>query len=310
MVDFPGRAGFDERNKHVTQKTLAPHMLRPASNGMQERTLHLTAQDGTGLAGSVWDVKKPRILVVWLHGFAEHRRRYQNFGNWLSSKKIAFAAVDLRGHGDSEGKRGFIKRFEEYYRDIAAMLHWAKNNYPGAKFILGAHSHGGLVAARYVEEGALPLKLAALILTGPFLGLATVPPAWQKNLVLRAARVFPAMPIPTGIDPAFLSHDPDVVLAYKHDPLVFRSARARWLAEVLKHQRLVQNKAPSIKIPTLVMQGMADRVVSVDAVRRFYAGLETKKRWIGYDDGYHEILNEPNRETVYRDMFAWIKKTV
>lgn len=275
---------------------------------MQERTFHLTAQDGIGLAGSVWDVKKPRLVLLWLHGFAEHRRRYLNFARWITEKKIAFAAVDLRGHGESEGKRGSIKRFEEYFQDVTAFLHWARNTYPRAKFALGSHSHGGLVAARYVEEGALPLSLAALVMTGPFLGLATTPPGWQKDLILRMAKVFPGMSVPAGIDPAHLSHDNDIVMAYKHDPLVFRSARVRWLAEVFKHQRLVQSKAPSIKIPTLVMQGLDDRVVSPEASRRFYGALETKKHWIGYEAAYHEILNEPQRETVYRDMFNWLKR--
>ena len=65
---------------------------------MQERTFHLTAQDGLGLTGSVWEVKKPRALLLWLHGFAEHRRRYLHFARWLSEKKIALAAVNLRGH--------------------------------------------------------------------------------------------------------------------------------------------------------------------------------------------------------------------
>lgn len=276
---------------------------------MQERTFHLTAQDGLGLTGSVWEVKKPRALLLWLHGFAEHRRRYLHFARWLSEKKIALAAVDLRGHGESEGKRGHIKKFEDYFRDVTAFLHWARNTHPNTKYILGSHSHGGLVAARYVEEGALPLSLAALVMTGPFLGLASPPPGWQKDLVLRASRVLPSLAIPAGIDPDFLSHDKDVVMAYKHDPLVFRSARARWLAEVFKHQRLAQSKAPSIKIPTLVMQGLGDRVVDPQASRRFYGALETKKHWIGYDEAYHEILNEPDRESVYRDMFDWLKKS-
>ncbi|MBI3396677.1 MAG: alpha/beta fold hydrolase, partial [Spirochaetia bacterium] len=138
---------------------------------MADRTLYLTAQDGMNLVGTILEARRPRAVLVWLHGFAEHRRRYQHFGRWLVKQRITVAAIDLRGHGESGGRRGYVSRFDEYFYDVAALLHQVRKDYPSLKVFLGSHSNGCLIAARYLEEGRSPYPLSGLIMTSPFLGL-------------------------------------------------------------------------------------------------------------------------------------------
>src|SRR5437016_5783680 len=58
--------------------------------------------------GAAW----ARVGVV--HGYGDHSGRYVHFLRWLAERGVAVHAVDLRGHGLSAGRRGFVARWEEY----------------------------------------------------------------------------------------------------------------------------------------------------------------------------------------------------
>ncbi len=80
---------------------------------------------------------------------------------------------------------------------------------------------------------------------------------------------------------------------------------------MLKHQDLALANAGRITLPILVMQGMEDVIVSPEASKKFYDALGTpakKRRWIGYEGLYHEILNEPVKEEIYKEILKWVNK--
>jgi len=276
---------------------------------MPETTFHINAQDGVKLAGSIWEPKKTKQLLLWIHGFAEHRKRYAHFANWLGEHHVAFAAIDVRGHGESNGKRGHVNDFSEYFLDCSAFLHWAQEQFKKTPTSFGSHSHGGLIMSRYLQENPSPVKIKCLVFSAPFLGLPPDFPGWKRKLGEMITGVLPRLAVPTGIEPKFLTHDEKIVLMNTNDPLIFKSATARWFTEAtLAHARSL-SKAPSIKLPAIVLQGMADRIVSVDASRRFYEDLGSEKKlWVSYRGLYHEVLNETSRLQVYEDILKFLKK--
>lgn len=276
---------------------------------MAETTFHVNAQDGTKLAGSVWEGRRSKRMLVWFHGFAEHRKRYAHFASWLNENKIAVAAIDLRGHGDSQGKRGHVQEFSDYYFDCSALLHFVKQNFPRLPVSIGSHSHGGLVVARYLEAHKPPLPLHCAVFSAPFLGLPPGFPAWKKRIGEAVSGLLPGLSVPTGINPAYLSHDDKICRIYGSDPQIFTSATTRWFTEATVAQARAVSRAPMIRLPALVMQGTGDRIVSQEASRRFYEDLGSeKKQWISYPGLYHEILNEVDRLKVYEDVRRFLKK--
>ena len=278
---------------------------------MTEQTFTLTASDGVGLVGSLWNTKRPRAMLLWLHGFAEHRRRYDHFARWMSDHRVSVAAIDQRGHGESQGKRGHVVRFEDYYRDLSALIHWVKQHHPKLGTVLGSHSHGALVCARYLEEGSMPIRPVAAVMTGPFFDVGTPVPGWKDRLGVLAGRVAPGLSVPTGIPPMRLNHDARNCAAYASDRLVFRTATARWYVEMRKHQKLALSMARRITLPILVMQGLEDSIVSPQATREFFDELgtpEKHRKYIGYEGLYHEILNEPVKETLYKEILKWVTR--
>jgi len=268
----------------------------------------LSLDNKTNLKGTFWEVSNAKGWILWIHGFAEHRLRYDEFANFLNQNQINFFCFDLRGHGDSSGKRGLILDFNDYLDDVdAAIKELSKKT---KEIFLAGHSMGGLILGRFLETRNPNIKIKAAIFTCPFMGLGVPVPAWKRKLAEMLAGPFPGLSLPSGLDPKDLSHDENIVNAYINDPKIFKNATARWFVECLKNHELVIQEAKKIQVPTQVMQGLADKVVQPSKTKEFYDHLTVSdKNWIGYDGLYHEILNEkqPERKKVYEDVLTWIK---
>ncbi len=276
-----------------------------------EEEFHLIAADGCQLEGTAWPANKARAVLPWLHGFAEHRKRYHHFASWMASRGIAVAAIDFRGHGASQGKRGHVKRFENYLLDVRVFLNWVVKNFPDVPIILGAHSNGGLIAARFLQEEGANFNLKAAVMTGPFFDVPEPIPGAMMTLARFFSRVLPSLSAPTNIPPEAVSHNEEIIRAYGSDPLVFKTASFRWLTETLANQKIALDRASEVRLPLLVMQGMADTIVNANAARRFFENASSEdKEWAPYDGLRHEILNENEREDVYRAMLNWIEKRI
>lgn len=277
---------------------------------MGERHFDLTSADGTPLKATVWDADSPAAMILWIHGFAEHRLRYADFARFLNGRGFSFAALDLRGHGDSGGKRGFVRRWDDYLEDVSALLEWSSASIPAdLPLVMGSHSMGGLVASRFLEKGEFARPIDAAVFSGPFMGLAMAVPAWKRQLGKAMSSLIPGLSVPAGLPPELISHDPDIVQSYATDPRVFRNATARWFTEMVHAQELAISEASRIRMPVLVCQGMGDRVVNVQTSRRFFDGIAAADRtWKGFDGLYHEILNEapPARGEVYNTFADWL----
>jgi len=269
----------------------------------------LSLDNKTKLVGTFWEASNAKMWVVWIHGFAEHRLRYNEFAQFLNQNQINFFSFDLRGHGDSSGKRGLILDFNDYLDDVESAIKEIRKKTD--KIILCGHSMGGLILGRFLETRKVDIQINASIFTCPFMGLGMPVPNWKRKLAELLAKPFPGLSLPSGLDAKDLSHDEDVVKAYVNDPKVFTKATARWFVECLKHQSLVIEEAKQIKVPTQVMQGLADKIVDPHRTKEFYYNLTIQdKKWIEYEGLYHEILNErqPERKRVYEDVLNWIKK--
>src|SRR5688572_26720323 len=87
--------------------------------------------------------------VIVAHGFAEHSGRYGEILNELNRAGFAALAFDFRGHGNSDGKRGYISRFQDYVDDLKAAVNFEKGRNGNEPVIVLAHSMGALVAVNY-----------------------------------------------------------------------------------------------------------------------------------------------------------------
>lgn len=104
----------------------------------------------------------PPVLLV--HGFQEHAHTWDFVAPRLAAAGYRVAALDWRGHGDSEwvGRGGYY-HFADYVADLAGVVRAL-----GGRVLLVGHSMGGNAALLYA--GTEPERVAGLVSiegTGP-----------------------------------------------------------------------------------------------------------------------------------------------
>jgi len=268
------------------------------------------ALDGHRIFWTSWgmsEVAPEAPVVVLVHGYGEHIGRYDHVAAFLNEGGLGVLGIDVRGHGQSEGARGHVVRFDEYLVDVAAAFDEAHRQHPGGQRILLGHSNGGLIATRYAlcESGRRP---DVLIVSGPLLGLSMEVPAWKATLGRGLSRLRPETALPSEIDSKLLSHDADIVARYAVDPLVHHVATARYFTEMQAAIEDVFQRAHNLMMPLLILAGGADQVVDPGGARRLLHAVGTDDRkHIEYEGLYHEIFNELERARVLGDVRAWLE---
>lgn len=253
-----------------------------------------------------------KAMLGIIHGYADHGARYRHVMGALAEHGIGSVAIDLRGHGRALGPRGYCERFEDFLDDARELRRLVEERAKGrgkdgadAPTFLFGHSFGGLVASSSVLESAG--KLRALVLSGPFFGLALEVPRVKILAGKIASRVYPRLALPTGLEGRDMTHDAEKARAYDEDPLVFDKATARWFTETQAAQQRAIADAPRLTIPLYVTFGTADRVASMSAAKRFFdAAGSSDKTWDPREGLFHEVLNEPSWKDLVEAIARWI----
>lgn len=262
--------------------------------------------DGTRLFGRRWPVDSPRAAVAIVHGYAEHCGRYDHVAAMLNSLGLDAFALDLRGHGRSDGARGHAGHYDEYLADVRVFLDEIRKTSAAKRLLILGHSNGGLITLLYATDPAP--DVFACVVTAPFLGTAMKVPGWKASLGKLMSAIYPKLALPSGLPTSGLSHDPAVVRAYETDPLVFPTATAGWFTAAVAAQDRVRRDAARIGLPILVMQGTADPLVDASMARPLFDSIGSKdKKYIEYAGFYHEIMNEVEKDRVLDDIRAWIE---
>jgi alpha-beta hydrolase superfamily lysophospholipase len=263
----------------------------------------LRTRDGLALAAWHFPSPSPRGRIVLVHGYAEHVGRYPHVIRALHEAGYDCHALDLRGHGHSEGVRGHVLRFQSYLDDLDLFLEELPRD--GLPRFLVSHSLGGLLALRYVLER--PDAFAALAASSPYLHLATDVNFLREALATAVSRLAPTLLTKSPIAAKALSHDPAMVQAYIDDPLVFKTFNARWFFESRAAQEAVLARAPEIRLPVLLLIGSADPIAAPERGRQVFQRLGSLDKTLKVYEGFlHEVFNEIQRERVIGDLVEWL----
>ncbi|NJL25741.1 MAG: alpha/beta hydrolase [Calothrix sp. SM1_5_4] len=115
---------------------------------------HFKGHDHTDLFFQTWTPERVRGICLITHGLAEHSECYHALASRLSDDGWLVYAWDMRGHGRSEGKRGYVRHVSAFVDDLECFYHLARKRHPGVAPVLLGHSLGGLVTIRYLQAGA------------------------------------------------------------------------------------------------------------------------------------------------------------
>lgn len=281
-------------------------MKTPAGNF--EGTIH--GHDGTDLFEQTW-LPRGAVsgVVAIVHGIGEHSGRYGYLVERLTDAGFAVAAADNRGHGRSAGQRGHINSWADYREDIHYFLRYVRATFPTSPLFLYGHSLGALIVTDYVLF--YPDDIQGLIVSGhPLQPTGAVKPV----LVFIAkilSRYRPRTSLSLGLNDDTLSRDPEVVQAYRDDPLVHRNVTARWGTEALAAVDRVRARAGEIQVPLLILHGEADRINSVEGSRELLQKVSSADKQLNvYPGGFHEPHNDLDRERVASDVIDWVRARI
>ena len=294
----------------------------------------LTADDGHTIHVQAWKpAGEPVGVIQLLHGLGEHIRRYERFARAAVERGYAVFGHDHRGHGLSEGERGYFADENGWHKvveDVRVVTDNIRETHVSKPVFLVAHSMGSFIGETFaMHYGA---RLQGLLLSGS---------SWPQRMQLLPGRLLakleslrvgkrgnsalinalgfsafnrPFRPVRTEMD--WLSRDDAEVDKYVADPLCGGPFTCGlWLDflgglfELGSDHALTRIPAD---LPILITGGSADPVGGEKGMTRlamhYMQTLHQRVKLKIYPDGRHEMLNEVNRDEVTADWLDWIEQ--
>ncbi len=264
-----------------------------------------SARDGLRLFWQSNLPDAPRAHIGIVHGYADHSERYRKTIDTWVAEGFAVHAFDYRGHGRSDGRRGYCATFGEYVDDLGLFWNRVRAAAGGKPAFLLGHSHGALMSLHFLARK--PADLAGVVLSAPYLKLALKPPAVKLFASKLIAHVIPWLPVKNELTPADLTRDPAHQRATAADPLYNKVVTPRWFTESTRAQDEARTMGGQVRLPVLIVAGSADGVASTPVTRDFFATVgSADKKYVEYPGMLHECLNEVGHEQVWKDISGWI----
>lgn len=264
--------------------------------------------NGQRLFEQAWFPKDtPKATVAVIHGLAEHGGRYATVADALTSRGYAVHALDLRGHGRSEGARCYTMSFSNYLDDLERFIRRIHTN-DRPLFLVG-HNLGGTI----ITLAALTRKLdvAGVVLSAPVLPGSIDLGGKRGRLVTLVSRLAPRTPL-VKLHPELMSREPEVVKRYHADPFIYHGRlRAGMITALARALHRIDRDAASFDLPVLLLHGAADPVVNAEATRTFRERISSTDATLKiYEGAYHEVFNDRERPRVMNDLAAWLDQRV
>lgn len=268
---------------------------------------HFRGIGGVRIVYDTWTPDVPaRGAVVLSHGYAEHARRYDHVARRFGGAGLVVYALDHRGHGRSGGKRVYLRDIGEYTGDFHTLVGIAAREHPDLPRIVLGHSMGGGVVFAYGAEH--PGDYAAMVLSGPAVYAQSAVKPWLVTVAKLLGRFAPGVPV-EQLDAGAVSRDPEVVAAYKADPMVYHGKLPAGIARGLFIVgETMPQRAAAVTAPVLVVHGEQDSLIPVEGSHRLVECVGSQDVNLKvYPDLFHEVFNEPERELVLDDVTSWIE---
>ncbi len=281
----------------------------------------------------------PKAVVQIAHGIADHIDRYRDFMSYLAENGFVAVGNDHLGHGHTIRhpiERGFFayeNGWQHVVNDMDRLHKIVSAEYPDIPYIFFGHSMGSFLTRTYLIDhpddyhaaiisgtGHMP---SAKINSGRALALSiakTKGPRYISPMIDRMA--FGAYnkefkPARTKFD--WISRDTEQVDKYVADPFCGFIASAKLFADMMGGLEYITKQENINKMdkyrPIYFMSGDMDPVgENGKGVERAYkafckAGLTDIYLKL-YPGGRHEMLNEINRQQVYKDIVGWINSKI
>ncbi|MBX2994289.1 MAG: alpha/beta fold hydrolase [Bdellovibrionaceae bacterium] len=260
-----------------------------------------------GLTMRVWFHPKSAALpaLYLVHGYGEQSGRYLHFPHYLRSACGTIAAIDLPGHGLSDGRRGHCENFNEFpaaaLKGFAMFKAWlARRGLNETALHWMGHSFGGLTTLAVMRDSP-PADVRSWIVSAPELALSMPVPKIKKFFGELIEPILPRLQLHNEINGASLSKDPSVGEEYVRDPLNHSSITPRMFKQMNIGMDTVSAWSGPLPGRTLFIVPLNDHVVDGMKTFRFVQNLKAgpELRLQTLPGVCHESFNDWERGPVF-----------
>jgi alpha-beta hydrolase superfamily lysophospholipase len=278
-------------------------------------------QDGETFGYRTWkrDHFDQDVVIIGIHGFCGASIDYANLGNYLVQRQTntAVYAYELRGQGSDpiHERRGDIGDPAQWYEDLNTFTQLVKKRHPKAKIIWYGESMGALIATHALDSapaGKPPCD--ALVLSSPIVRFKDDIELWKIALVQVAATTVPLARVPTDA----LTGEQDIQVTQgtvhgeqsKTNSYNVEKHTVRLLGTLARLIDGMNSCASRIQVPTLVLLGEHDYLITDPDVRGFIARLpeSTDSTYHYYKGAYHLLMYDEKKEKIFRDVAKWLNE--
>jgi len=263
----------------------------------------LIMDDNVRLPLTVWPAQAPRAVIVAVHGFNGYANDFSLPGPWFAARGVSVYAYDQRGFGRHDAGRGVWPGSDRLARDLTAAVALVRARHGALPVHVLGFSMGGAVA---LKAAARDLAADGLVLAAPAVwGWQEMNPLYRVGLWTAAHTVPAATATGSGLGVA-PSDNVEWLRAYSRDPLNIRATRFDALFGLVDLMQEAQGSAAAARLPALFVYGAKDEIIPEAPTRevlRLYGG---DKRVAVYARGWHMVLQDMQRERVWRDILTWM----
>ncbi|XP_057962651.1 caffeoylshikimate esterase [Malania oleifera] len=258
----------------------------------------------------------PRGIICMVHGYGNDISwSFQSTPVFLAQNGFACFALDLEGHGRSQGLKAFVPHVNLVVDDCTSFFASVQKDpqYQGLPSFLYGESMGGAICL--LIHFANPSAFRGAILVAPMCKISdNVRPRWPiPQILMFLARFFPTLPVVPTTDLL----DKSVKVAEKKivagmNPMRYRGRpRLGTVAELLRVTDYLSSRLWDVEIPFIVLHGSADTVTDPEVSRALYEEARSRDKSMKiYDGMMHSLLfgeTDENVEIVRRDILTWLE---
>lgn len=247
-------------------------------------------------------IKNPKAIVLISHGLAEHSGRYDYTSRKFNDFGYSVYRYDHRGHGLSDGRRGYIKHTDDLFNDVNTFVDFVKSENPNIPIFMLGHSLGGHIltgfGCKYQNKVDGVIFCSSLICDSN--GYTNVGfDSYDPFTLIRESNIH------------HLTHDVEAIHSYENDNLILEYITIGMYKALKESCISLKDNIFNFSYPCLIIHSCIDSVISCDDSKFLFDNISSDDKEIILLSGlYHNLLDEIIKDDILLKISNWINDRI